>query len=185
MLDHASFEALLAALDRDRGEAGRAYERLRQRTIRFFALHGAGDPEDLSDEALDRLARKLNEGEVIRNLPQYLAGIARLLLREEWSRMQRNDRNTRLGLAAGTAVEVGDPAQEALEACLKTIPATSCDLICRYYSAESRASARERRKMAAEMGISVNALRNRALRLRQELEKCVEKYLENTPKQDI
>ncbi|MGH9447419.1 MAG: hypothetical protein ACRD3O_17040 [Terriglobia bacterium] len=50
-LTTASFEALLAALDRDRSEAGRAYERLRQRLIRFRALHGSTAPEDLADEA--------------------------------------------------------------------------------------------------------------------------------------
>lgn len=184
-LDGAAFEALLAALHPDRNEAGRAYERLRRRLIRFFTLHGAAGPDDLADEALDRLARRLHEGESIRQLPGYLAGIAHLLLREEWARLQRDGRNARLGVAAGMPASDDDSAHEALEACLQTMPAASRELIYRYYSSEARANAQGRKKLADELGVSVNALRNRAFRLRQELEKCVKGRLTEGPGQDI
>lgn len=175
----------MAALNHDRREAGQAYERLRRRLIRFLALYGAAAPEELADEALDRLARRLNEGEAIRQLPSYLAGIARLLLREEWNRVQRDEKNVRLGLAASTLTGSDDSVHEALESCLQGLPAASRELIVSYYSAEGRAGTRERKKLADEIGISVNALRNRALRLRQELEKCVETRLAAGSQQDI
>lgn len=184
-LDSASFEALLAALHPNRIEAGCAYERLRLRLIRFLTLHGATAPEDLADEALDRLARRLHEGEAIRQLPGYLAGIARLLLREEWTRVLQDEKYARLGFAAGRPTDTDESAQDALESCLQTMPAASRDLIFRYYSAEARANARERKKLADELGISGNALRNRAFRLRRELEKCVERRLAEGPGRDI
>ena len=82
-IDTASFDALLAALDPDRTAASAEYERVRRRMIRFFTIHQARSPEDLSDTAFNRLARRIAEGEEIRNARQYLSGIARILLLED------------------------------------------------------------------------------------------------------
>ncbi|MDE3178569.1 MAG: sigma-70 family RNA polymerase sigma factor [Acidobacteriota bacterium] len=181
-LNSASLEALLAALGQDRDKAIQEYERLRRRLIRFFLLHGAALPEDLADSAFDRLARKLNEGVVVRQIPAYLAGIARLLLREEWSKEQRNKENARLAVLPGETREADD--QEIIDSCLQALPPRSQDLIRRYYSTEGGPSVGVRKKMASEMGISLNALRNRALRIRQDLEECVRKRIEASAGQD-
>jgi DNA-directed RNA polymerase specialized sigma24 family protein len=129
----------------------------------------------LADEALDRLARKLNEGETIRQLPGYLAGIARLILQEEWSKARRDGKNSRQVLVAPAVSSDNDLDWEAIESCLSMLPAESRELIQRYYSADGRALSRSRSRTAEELGISLNALRNRALRIRRELEKCAEK----------
>ena len=64
---------------------------------------------------------------------------------------------------------------DALEACLATLPAGARDLLARYYSADGRKRIALRQQMAEEMGMELNALRNRALRLRERLEECVQK----------
>jgi DNA-directed RNA polymerase specialized sigma24 family protein len=183
-LDKASFEALLSALHADRDEAGESYERLRQRMVRFFKLHGVSFPDDLADQALDRLARKLNEGEAVRNRPGYLAGIARLILLEERSRARRERETLGRAQADQGPSSEQETGWEAVEQCLQLLPAESRELIQQYYSAAGRVRSDGRGRMAKELGISLNALRNRALRIRRELQKCAEEHSSERPAQD-
>lgn len=175
-LDGTSFDALLAALGRERGQASEEYERLRQKLVRYFALHGVAFPEDLADEALNRLARKIGEGERIRRIPRYLGGIARILLQEEWYNKLRQEEAVRSsGLNAAGA---GDASSiDALVDCLRFLPPEQRAFIERYYSADGRARIEVRRQMAQDLGISLNTLRNRALRIRQDLAECCQKSL--------
>lgn len=162
---------MLAALGPDRDHATEEYERLRRRMVRFFALHGSDQPEDLADEAFNRLARKASAGEVIRNVPHYLGGIARLILREEYHNKQRQEQALRYR-PPNLTTSHGDGAIDAMECCLEALPREQRNLIERYYSGEGRARIETRRQMARELAISPNALRNRALRIREELEQC-------------
>src|SRR5215471_13414988 len=57
-----AFEGLLGALDADRDRAAEEYERLRTRLIGLLRWWGASQPEDLADETLDRVARKIQDG---------------------------------------------------------------------------------------------------------------------------
>jgi DNA-directed RNA polymerase specialized sigma24 family protein len=82
-LTQAAFEKLLRGLDPDRSAAGDKYENLRRKLARFFAWEGCEFGEDLADEALNRLARKLDEGEQIGGMERYAFGVARLMLKEE------------------------------------------------------------------------------------------------------
>src|SRR6202789_3826872 len=100
-MDGAAFDALLAALSPDRAVAGAEYERIRSRLIRFFAIHQARSPEDLTDTAFNRIARRIAEGEEIRNAGQYLSGIARMLLLED--RYKRRQEEHALRMVANTS----------------------------------------------------------------------------------
>jgi DNA-directed RNA polymerase specialized sigma24 family protein len=170
-----SFNALLRALHPDREQASVEYERLRLRLVRFFQWQGESSAEDLADESIDRLAMKIERGEQILDLRNYLHGIARMVVRESRQRRRREqtlvERATHFLHLAGK-----DPAAEelyrAMEIGMDQIPPESRDLLLRYYSADGRsAGIANRERIAAELGISLNALRNRALRLRTELER--------------
>jgi DNA-directed RNA polymerase specialized sigma24 family protein len=175
-IDARSFEALLAALDPDRGSASAEYERIRRRLIRFFSIHQAQSPEDLADAAFNRIARRIAEGEQIRNARQYLSGIARILLLEDSGKRRREEYVLRMaGNASNSPPDQELP--EALEACLAMLPAEARNLLARYYGADGRKRITLRQQMAEEMGIELNTLRNRALRLRERLEECVEKRM--------
>ncbi|MHB1795679.1 MAG: RNA polymerase sigma factor [Acidobacteriaceae bacterium] len=178
-LDQRSLDKLLIVFHPDREQASLAYEALRQRLIRFFEWNHADTPEELADKTLDRLAHRVsaNADEVL-DPAKFAAGIARLLLKEHWREKDRRE------AALATMVEsYPDPAkmeQEAaqqegrmavLEQCLQAIPGTSRLLIQRYFSAESRTQIQQRQRLAEEYGISTNALRNRVMRIRAELER--------------
>ena len=157
-------QSLLSALE---PEGAERYEQLRWRLVRLFGWERCSQPEALADEALDRLARRLAENEPIGKVESYLFGIARLLLREEAQRRVRD--RQKLAEFAYEKTRLARPSderlQELLNRCLQELPAPDREMLLAYYHD------RDRDRLAASLGLRVNALRNRALRLREKLEK--------------
>jgi len=173
------FAKLLACLDAERERAGEKYEDLRRTLIKFFEWRGAPFPEDHTDEALNRVARKLAEGIEIKNLGGYCYEVARLVCLEvrkgSDNRRDPLDENTQNTTSADTT----DLALErelrlsCLEDCLSRLPAESRALIVEYYQDEKRNRIERRKVLAAALGLRREALANRAQRLRDKLEQCV------------
>jgi DNA-directed RNA polymerase specialized sigma24 family protein len=67
-----------------------------------------------------------------------------------------------------------------LDECLNELPPEQQELIRRYYSSGSRSQIDGRKQLAEEFNISLNALRNRALRIRGDVERKARKRLELT-----
>jgi hypothetical protein len=188
-LDRGGFDALLAALDADRDVAAERYAALRERLSRFFTWNNADDPDAQADEVLDRVARRVaaasDDDEAVRQPEKFAAGVARMLLREGWraqkanvqmisSFQQQNDDRIRLQEEQREMERLS----ALLEECLDELQPEQRDLIRRYYSAESRSQIDGRKQLAEEFNISLNALRNRALRIRGEVERKARKRLE-------
>jgi len=159
-------QQLLAVLG---AEPAERYEALRWRLVRLFTWERCGEPEALADEALDRLARRVTEGEAIERLESYLFGIARMLLREEAARAVRQ--RTKLAEFSREQMRLSLPASdelaERLRRCLESLEPEQRRIVLAYYDGSPR------ERLASELGLQLNALRNRALRLREKLEKCV------------
>ena len=176
-LNEGAFKALVHALHTDPAEAAREYERLRRRLVRYFALHGVARGADATDEAFNRLAKRLSEGESIQNLEAYLAGIARLVMLEERQRVNR-ERQMLMRLVPPAGLnEEEDPLLPALERCLDGLPAQTLAVLTRYYVGRGVERIRARERLARELGLSQNSLRNRMLRLRRRLEHAVQVQL--------
>jgi DNA-directed RNA polymerase specialized sigma24 family protein len=172
-----AFGALLARLSSDGGDA-QAYEALRRRLIQYFRLHAPADADDLADVVLDRLARRIHEGIDVASVPSYALGIARMVLHEARAKSARRH----LAEADPTLApdeDASDDARDlesvlaALRACLDAAGTTARRLILTYYGGDGAVRIAMRKRLAEEHGISLNALRNRALRLRDALEECV------------
>jgi DNA-directed RNA polymerase specialized sigma24 family protein len=172
-LTQDSFDRLLAAFDADRSIAGEKYERLRARLARFFSWEGASAPEDLADEAFNRAAARLAQGEPVRDPASYLMGVSRLLLKEDVKRRRRVERAMHELTARGAAATPDEATAQCLERCLGRLTAENRALILRYYTGDKASRIANRKAMADELGVDINALRNRALRLRDKLEQCV------------
>jgi DNA-directed RNA polymerase specialized sigma24 family protein len=174
-----AFGALLARLSADGGDA-QAYEALRRRLIQFFRLHVPAEADELADVVLDRLARRIHEGVEVASVPSYALGIARMVLHEARAKAARRH----FAEADPTLVPDEDAANDArdlehvlaaLRACLDAAGTIARDLILTYYGGDGALRIATRKRLADERGISLNALRNRALRLRDALEECVRK----------
>jgi len=152
--------------------------------IRFFQWNRTEMPEELADEVLDRLARRLNlSSEQIQDPVRYAVGIARLLLQEQ--RRKNLRREKALAELQQSSLDADRREQERilqqeraelLQQCLQSLPEQSRELIFRYYDVDEAADYRQ--QMARAYGISINALRNRALRIRMDLERQLARRLQ-------
>jgi DNA-directed RNA polymerase specialized sigma24 family protein len=129
---------------------------------------------------LNRLARKIDEGEVIRNFAGYVGGTARLVWLEAIKEQQRA-RGALEELRISTPHSPADSQRvECFELCLENLPSENRLLILDYYRAERGRKIELRRQLAAKMGMPLNALRIRAHRIRVQLEKCVGKCMKKS-----
>lgn len=184
-----AFERLLAAFASSREEAAVRYESLRLRLVRYFTWERCPFPEERADEAMNRVARRLNEGEAILNIEQYAAGVARLLAKESVTEQIRQQRAYSAWASSRAGERNGQPDAEfeahCLEQCLQEVlTPDERDFLLEYYQGDRQVRIQSRQRMAARLGIGLNALRNRALRLRDKLDVCLRDRLQR-PGPDI
>jgi RNA polymerase sigma factor (sigma-70 family) len=165
-----AFNRLLSWLDPDRDRAGDRYERIRRKLILFFASRGFAFAEEMTDECINRVMKKLPEIEqrYTGSPENYFFGVAKFVALE-WP---RKDSPIEIPPAAESSPEIEEP-MACLDRCLDRLPATTRELVLEYYQQEKRAKIDQRTALAQRLGIAVNALRIRAHRIRKHLEKCV------------
>jgi DNA-directed RNA polymerase specialized sigma24 family protein len=179
-LTQEAFDKLLLALGDDRDSGGQKYLEIRSNLTRFFEWRGCSFPEDHADETINRIAKKVAEGEEILNPSGYAMGVARLLLLEIIKGRQREQAAlNEIGTTSDTYVESddGEHRLKCLNSCLQSLSADNRELILQYYQGEKGDKIQNRKKLMERLGIPVNTLRMRALRLRERLQQCVEECL--------
>ena len=175
-LSQEAFDALLDWLDSDREQAGIKYEQIRSRLIKIFTGRGCVDPEELADETINRVTRKLNEiqNEFTGDRARYFFGVANKIYLEH--------------LRKKTPQSPPPPADSAraeleyrcLERCIAQLSEEDRDLLLKEYGAKGRTQAERRKALADELGISLNALRIRVYRIRVTLKECIEKCIQES-----
>jgi DNA-directed RNA polymerase specialized sigma24 family protein len=177
VLTKDSLDALLARLDPDRTRAGAQYETLRLGLIRFFEWRGATTPVEHADETLDRVARKIGQGEEIRDIHAFVAGVARFVFMEVVK--QQNTQQAALRKwpeqpeAEQPAPGPDDGRMGCAKECLKGLPGDQARLLLAYYQDEKARKIANRRGIADELRISPHTLRMRMRRIRVQLEECI------------
>lgn len=196
VLTTEAFSRLLACLSEDRETAGEEYERIRFKLIKYFECRGCLSPEDQADETINRVARRIGEGQEIwtTNACNYFYGVARNVLREYWTSPERDVSLLECDSAAADPPEGPtvlseslsewslEPTLQALERCMEALPAESHEMILEYYEGERGDKIRNRKRLAAQLGIQPNALRIRVHRIRERLERDVTEQLEGRVK---
>lgn len=175
------YRRLLELLDESPTRAERKYRRLREKLIRLFLWRGRAFPEDLADETLSRVARKIGEGLEIRSEDpyRYCCGVAFRVFQEtlrERKKQQQQAAELQNQAAATTPpdLEGPDARHRCLRDCLGEMNARSRALILRYYQeGPSGTHIETRKRLAEELGIPPGALRSRARRARAKLESCL------------
>ncbi|MBC7927202.1 MAG: hypothetical protein H7039_16255 [Bryobacteraceae bacterium] len=174
-LDPAAWERLLEALHSDPAQRPDAYEQLRRKLVRFFDARRVVNPEELSDEVFDVLSRKLAEGKPGERISSFAFGIARMVALQAWKEQRRIEELTE-GTAVSEPADVDvDDVRECLDRCLRNLPNESRELVLEYYAEDLSAKFGSRSNLATRLGLSLNALRIRAMRIRDKLEDCVRK----------
>lgn len=175
------FDSLLGWLAADGEAAGKTYEAIRRRLIKLFVTRGCHEPELLADRTIDRVISKVPQisSDYIGEPVLYFYGVANKV-HQEWLRNQKHERD---------AVFIDpnvDPNAEVelscLQDCLKQLRPKSRDLILEYYREEKAARVQRRKDLAQDLGVSLQALQNKASRIRVRLSTCVAKCVERKKK---
>lgn len=181
-LTQAGFELLLARLHPERDQAGQKYELLRAKLLKFFAYRGCASPDQAADETVNRVARRLEEGEAIRaeDASAYFLGVARNVLREYWARPEGSWRPLD-DIAPGDLTAPPEPQDDeegerlwaCFDRCLGALDPNQRELVVEYYEWGRRQRIGSRKELCSRLGLTVNAVRIRAHRIRASLESCV------------
>src|SRR5215470_1720211 len=106
-----AFSKLLAELSPDSEVAGAKYEELRGQLIKFFEWRGSFFPDQHADETLNRVARKIDEGERIeKSVTAFALGVARFVLLE--ALRDADSRRVKMDELTGLAAPADDPASD-------------------------------------------------------------------------
>jgi len=168
-----SFEALLTWLDpNDREAAGRAYELIRTGLIQTLISRGFSNAEDLADDAINRVTKRVPEIAPTYDGPpaKYFYGVLRNVIKEQGENREITTDEFPVQLVD---VQRTSDAYDCLLSCLTRLPKKKCDLILDYYTYQGSNKVSCHTDMANEMGISENALRMQAYHIRHKLGKCV------------
>ena len=179
-LTKEAFDRLLVSFAPDRESGAQKYIEIRDKLVRFFEWRGCPFPEEHADETFNRVAKKISEGEEIRNPSAYVIGVARLLVLEiiKASSRQR-EAFEELKYADTQQPDVDSEAHiDCLQRCLQQLSAANRELIMQYYQGDKRAKIENRRLLGEKLGLAINSLRMRALRLREKLQVCVEECVD-------
>lgn len=181
------FDRLLAWLNRDRAQAAKRYEEIRQSLIKIFNWRGCADAEGLADEAINRVAMRLPEfvADYVGDPAPYFYGVTKNLLHEYRRRMKAQvplDDNVSATVPAPEPEdEDSQQLHECLSRCVEELDADSRELIMAYYALDKHDKIGGRKALAQRLDISVNNLRVKVYRIRAALEKCIKECLKQDP----
>jgi len=177
-LTQPAFDALLASLGPDRDVAADRYLEIRRNLVRLFEWRGCSTPEEYADETINRCARKIGDGEIIRDVPTYCIGIARMLLlemgRDRAMQARPLDEAPEPHVVPHEPEGDHDRRVECLRSCLGQLPPDHRTLILDYYQGDKGDKIKNRDRLTRTLGISAGTLRMRALRVRASLQLCAE-----------
>jgi len=181
-LTQQAFDGLLTALGPDRGTAADRYLDIRRNLVRLFDWRGCPTPDEYADEAINRCAKKIGEGEAIRDVATYCIGIARMLVLEMGRERAKEARP--LDKAPEPQTMTAEPASgqefrmQCLQRCLDQLSPENRKLILHYYQGEKDEKIKNRKGLMQVFGVPASTLRMRALRLREGLHLCAENCLQ-------
>ena len=182
-----AFERLLNWLDEGAPSDGQKYLEMRQRLVAYFDRKNCSTPDELADETLNRVARRLEEeGITASDTPpaKYCYIVARFVFMEYLRAAQKEHAllddvrrqprgNNFAASEANDKKEIKEKMLNCLEQCTDKLEALSRKIVTRYYMGKERVKIVNRRALAEELGITMNALSIRACRIRDKLEACV------------
>lgn len=172
VFNQSSFEKLLTWLDGDREMAGQRYEAIRLRLNKKFFGWGCAYAEELADETIDRVIKKIDflrenyEGDPT----PYFYAVAKKVFVEFIRKPATQELPLNLAHKQFDTEKL-ENLDQCLSKCLKQLSADQRRLILNYYSKDSQMKLRQRRQMTEDLRITPENLRVRAHRIRHKLQK--------------
>ena len=180
-MDRAGFSNFIEWLDAGVPSNGQSYVDMHRRLRAYFARKGCAVPDDLADETLSRVARRLEEeGSITGVTPAHYCYItARFVLLEHLRVPGRVPLPRDLRQPPARDDDSAERDLARLEQCLDGLDPRDRELILAYYSGPRAGRVAARRDLAARFHLSANALTIRASRLRERLRERFRDLLPN------
>jgi RNA polymerase sigma factor (sigma-70 family) len=174
-LKQDEFDQLLVWLDHDRERAGQRYEKIRWRLIAILASRGCSEAEELADETIDRVSRRVPDirATYVGDPAIYFLGVMNNVHHEYLKR----PRLPRL-VERADEVDMKERVHSCLDSCLSRLAPHARQIIEQYYAEDKRTKINLRKRIAAMLGVSRSNLRLRALRIRAKLQECIQHCLD-------
>src|ERR1044071_7171283 len=143
-LDAPAFHQLLTYLDEGTSSEGQRYLQMRERLVAYFDRKNCLNPDELADQTLNRVARRLQEEGQIQSetAAKYCYTVARYIFHEHFRRSEKEDLASselwrRANSVKITAPPRDDPNREGqlqcLESCVSKLDIPSQQIISQYY----------------------------------------------------
>ncbi|HZH31540.1 MAG TPA: hypothetical protein VEY11_12325 [Pyrinomonadaceae bacterium] len=171
VLTQESFNQLLSWLAPNREQAGKKYEEIRRRLIMIFTCRGCSEAEELADETINRVIRRVPDiaDTYVGDQALYFYGVAHNV-HLEYLRKRSSPPPSAPPVEKS---EEDERRYECLERCMMHLTKENRELLLAYYQADKQAKIDARKEFAERLNIPLNALRIRAFRLREKLRLCV------------
>jgi RNA polymerase sigma factor (sigma-70 family) len=179
-----AFDQFLSWLDTDRERAGERYEQIRRALVVIFAARGCHIAEELADETINRVIRRVPElaPTYVGDPARYFCAVANNVHLEYRKTLNKQpvtlDSLPLMEPVAPPPDPQEERAHECLERCLQKLKPEQRELVLQYYQESKQAKIDHRKLLADRLGIAPNALRIRAHRIRYDLQKCLDNCLE-------
>lgn len=170
-----TFDKLLGWLDPDREQAGVKYQKIQARLIGIFSCKGCFEAEDLADETINVVASKI-EGLLERyegDRALYFYAVAKKIYLEKIK-----PKPTRFIPPTELDYSERERMGSCLDKCLEQLSSADRKLVIRYHEDDKGARIQNRKMIAEELNISINALRIKVCHIHSRLKRCIEKHLE-------
>lgn len=177
-LNPESFNTLLAWLDPDRESAGAKYETIRKTLIQIFTWRGCRNAEDLADETVNRVIKRLPgliEKGYSGEKERYFYGVAQNVIHEHFRREARYADLT----ANYPAGEFNSDDEEnrlmksCLGHCLQQLSEEDQELFLSYHQYDKKTKIEDRKQLAESMGMEIRQLRSKIFDIRLVLAECI------------
>jgi DNA-directed RNA polymerase specialized sigma24 family protein len=178
-LKKVEFEELLKWFSPDETKAGEEYEIIRSGLERYFRYRGCADPDDLADVTINRVASRLLSLDLSEN-PSKISifyGFAKNIYREYLTRTSKLEFHQDTNYLPFYDLSFEDEENkefDCLDKCLSKISDEEKQIIIGYYSKDKGDKILLRKKMAEQLGITLNALHVRVYRIKNILKLCIE-----------
>lgn len=179
ILTKHNFETLLEWLNTDREIAGQKYETIRFRLKKFFYGRGCTHAEELADETIDRVIKKIDFlqnnycGEPI----LYFQAVAKKVFLEYTRKQKEKELPENLADHSRFDNREIEDLYSCLTESLNQIPAQQRRFILEYYSGEKKDKMQRCQQISRDKNITYPAMRVQAYRIRNKLQKVFQKNL--------
>ena len=185
-INEKDFEKFLHWLDKNREKAGQKYELIRDKLVQIFYARGCLIGEELADECIDRVIKKIDTlAKTYEGDPAlYFYGVAKYVFLE-YTRKAKTEELPEIVAQTENTETDNETDLKCLDDCLKKLNAEQRDLILGYYE-NKKIPKKERGKIIEkDLKITNENLRVRIFRIKKILKKCIEDCIKENSDETI